>query len=64
MARKLDLILVVDVESTCWDGHPLEGEEREVIEIGLCVVTDAQANRGLKGLATSSTIPRIMPDRG
>ena len=38
MARKLDEILVVDVESTCWDGPPPEGEESEIIEIGLCVV--------------------------
>jgi len=38
MARKLDQILVVDVESTCWDGPPPEGEESEIIEIGLCVV--------------------------
>lgn len=38
MARKLDKILVVDVESTCWDGPPPEGEESEIIEIGLCVI--------------------------
>jgi len=38
MARKLDEILVVDVESTCWDGPPPEGEESEIIEIGLSVV--------------------------
>lgn len=38
MARKLDQILVIDVESTCWDGEPPEGEESEIIEIGLCLV--------------------------
>ena len=38
MARKLDQILVVDVESTCWDGPPPDGQESEIIEIGLCVV--------------------------
>ena len=38
MARKLDQILVVDVESTCWDGPPPEGEESEIVEIGICVV--------------------------
>ena len=38
MARKLDQILIVDVESTCWEGEPPEGEESEIIEIGLCPV--------------------------
>lgn len=38
MARKLDRILVVDVESTCWDGPPPDGQESEIIEIGLCVL--------------------------
>lgn len=36
MARKLDVILVVDVESTCWDGPVPPDEESEIIEIGLC----------------------------
>ena len=38
VAGKLDQILVVDVESTCWDGPPPEGEESEIIEVGLCMV--------------------------
>ncbi len=38
MARRLDRILVVDVESTCWDGPPPPGEESEIIEIGICQV--------------------------
>jgi inhibitor of KinA sporulation pathway (predicted exonuclease) len=37
MARRLDQILVVDVESTCWEGEPPDGQEPEIIEIGLCV---------------------------
>ena len=45
MAKKLDQILVVDVESTCWDGPPPEGEESEIIEIGLCVVDVAKLGR-------------------
>lgn len=45
MARKLDQILVVDVESTCWDGPPPEGEESEIIEIGLCVVDVSDLQR-------------------
>ncbi len=38
MAKKLDEILVIDVESTCWDGPPPPGEESEIIEVGLCVI--------------------------
>ncbi len=26
----------MDVEATCWRGHPPPGEQREIIEIGLC----------------------------
>ena len=36
MAKKLDHILVIDVESTCWDGSPPPGESSEIIEIGIC----------------------------
>lgn len=33
---KLDRVLVVDVEATCWDGDPPAGETSEIIEIGVC----------------------------
>lgn len=36
MAKKLDQIIVIDVESTCWQGPPPRGQESEVIEIGVC----------------------------
>ncbi len=36
MAKLLDQIIVVDVESTCWEGDPPPGEESEIVEIGLC----------------------------
>ena len=36
MARLLDQILVIDVESTCWEGNPPEGQVSEIIQIGLC----------------------------
>ena len=32
------VILVVDVESTCWQGQPPPGEQSEVIEIGICTL--------------------------
>ncbi|HKB05911.1 MAG TPA: 3'-5' exonuclease [Gemmataceae bacterium] len=36
MAKKLDHVIVVDVESTCWDDSPPPGEVSEIIEIGIC----------------------------
>ena len=45
MARKLDRILVIDVESTCWDGEPPVGEESEIIEIGVCSVDVSSLSR-------------------
>ena len=47
MARKrLDKILVADVESTCWEGLPPAGEENEIIEIGICLLDVANGERG------------------
>ncbi len=45
MAKRLDKILVVDVESTCWEGDPPGGQESEIIEIGLCVLDIATCQR-------------------
>lgn len=41
MGRKLDSnVLVIDVESTCWEKpeKPAEGELSEIIEVGIAVV--------------------------
>ncbi len=38
MSNKLDRIIVVDVEATCWQSKAPPGEESEIIEIGICVV--------------------------
>lgn len=35
---KLDKILVVDVEATCWDKKEQEGKTSEIIEIGICPI--------------------------
>jgi inhibitor of KinA sporulation pathway (predicted exonuclease) len=43
--RRLDQVLVVDVESTCWEGPTPEGQESEIIEIGLCLLDVATATR-------------------
>ena len=45
MPRLLDQILVVDVESTCWDGQPPPDQISEIIEIGLCAVDVATLTR-------------------
>lgn len=43
MSKRLDQILVVDIEATCWAGPPPEGQESEIIEIGLCLLDVATA---------------------
>ena len=45
MARKLDQILVIDVEATCWPGSPPEGEESEIVEIGVCTLDVVTGDR-------------------
>jgi inhibitor of KinA sporulation pathway (predicted exonuclease) len=36
--NKLDQIIVIDIEATCWDSSPPEGEENEIIEVGICTL--------------------------
>ena len=39
MSKKLDHVLVIDIEATCWDiGQQPKGEVSDVIEIGVCPV--------------------------
>jgi inhibitor of KinA sporulation pathway (predicted exonuclease) len=45
MAKKLDQILVIDVEATCWQGAPPAGQSSEIIEIGLCTIDVAKLER-------------------
>jgi inhibitor of KinA sporulation pathway (predicted exonuclease) len=46
VAQKLDQILVIDVEATCWQGDSPPGQDREIIEIGLCILDVAKLQRG------------------
>ncbi|MFD4640726.1 exonuclease domain-containing protein [Lentzea sp. NPDC058436] len=46
MLVSLDEVLVVDVESTCWEGSPPPGEVSEIIEIGICPLDVASGKRG------------------
>ena len=38
MAGRLDHLIVIDVEATCWAGGPPDGQEPEIIEIGVCLL--------------------------
>lgn len=38
MAQKLDKIVVVDLEATCWQGKPPAGMDNDIIEIGACLL--------------------------
>jgi inhibitor of KinA sporulation pathway (predicted exonuclease) len=49
MAKRLDRIVVVDVESTCWDREPPAGQKSEIIEIGVCTVDVASGGRFERG---------------
>lgn len=48
MGKRLDKILVIDVESTCWLDGPPPGQESEIIEVGLCLLDVASGRRDLK----------------
>jgi inhibitor of KinA sporulation pathway (predicted exonuclease) len=48
MSKLLDKLLVIDLESTCWEGPPPAGMTSEIIEFGLCVVDVAKLERGEK----------------
>jgi len=45
MAKRLDRILVIDLESTCWEGPPPPGQVSEIIEVGVCTVDVASLER-------------------
>ncbi len=49
MRTTLDRVLVIDVESTCWEGNPPDGEESEIIEIGWCILDARSRQRGESG---------------
>lgn len=38
MNRKLDKIVVIDLEATCWKSIIPEGRSNEIIEIGICLI--------------------------
>lgn len=48
MAKRLDHILVVDLECTCWEGETPPGQTGEVIEIGICLLDANTLTRSAK----------------
>ncbi len=48
MSSKLDQIVVIDVECTCWQDEPPEGEQSEIIEIGVCALAIPSGERGVR----------------
>ena len=38
MKRLLDTLLLVDIESTCWEDGPPPGQESEIIEVGVATL--------------------------
>ena len=48
MARKLDQIIVLDIEATCWEGEIPRGQENEIIEVGLCLLEPKTGERSAK----------------
>ena len=46
MGKPLDQIIVIDLEATCWEGDPPPDQEREIIEIGLCLLDVRTGRRG------------------
>jgi inhibitor of KinA sporulation pathway (predicted exonuclease) len=45
MKKNLDFVLVVDLETTCWEGPLPPGQENEIIEIGICFLNVASGER-------------------
>jgi inhibitor of KinA sporulation pathway (predicted exonuclease) len=60
VAKLLDKVLVVDVESTCWEGDPPRTEVSEIIEIGVCLLDvhtlDRQKNTSIMVKPTRSKV--------
>ena len=48
MARRLDHVLVIDIEATCWDGEPPPGETADIIEVGVVPLEVSTGRRLLK----------------
>ncbi len=60
--RLLDLLLVIDVEATCWEGEAPAGQESEIIEIGVCTLDIATGvRRDKKSLLVKPERSQVSP---
>lgn len=60
MSLKLDKILVIDIEATCWDSQAPEGQFSEIIEIGLCVLETHTGERmAQESLLIKPTVSKV-----
>lgn len=48
MARQHDAVIVVDIESTCWEGAPPKGQVSDIIEVGICLLDLSDLSRSGK----------------
>jgi inhibitor of KinA sporulation pathway (predicted exonuclease) len=60
MTQKLDKIIIVDIEATCWQGANPPGMENDIIEIGICLLDlktyEITENKGIMVIPERSTI--------
>jgi inhibitor of KinA sporulation pathway (predicted exonuclease) len=60
MAKKLDKIVVIDIEATCWEGNIPEGMSSDIIEIGVCLLDvhtgEISDNKGIMVLPERSAV--------
>ncbi|MFN7972010.1 MAG: 3'-5' exonuclease [Acidobacteriota bacterium] len=62
MARRLDAIVVVDLESTCWEGPPPAGQVSDIIEIGVCLLdVDTLERRDRRALLVKPARSEVSP---
>ncbi|HAI76391.1 MAG TPA: DNA polymerase III [Microscillaceae bacterium] len=51
MAMDLTRVVVVDIEATCWEGKPPQGQKNEIIEFGIALLNvktgEVEANEGI-----------------
>lgn len=45
MTKRLDAVVVVDLEATCWENDPPPGQIQDIIEIGVCLLDAATLER-------------------
>lgn len=56
MAKITNKILAIDLEATCWDHPPPSGMKREIIEIGICILSRVNPENAWKIVGSESLI--------